>query len=282
MVRHLKIISLLGLALAISAQRIPFQKGFPPGSSLTGNALANSMLAYYNMNEGALNNALDSSGGGRNLTRVGSIASGVGKVNTARSASNGAYFTYADNDTFEARDRAFSFALWFKFDGSIDDGETGVILAKAEDATSGKQSYVLSFQKIGADTFFNFAVSEDGINYALNYLQLEIELVAGNWYCIICRVDPSSGEYKMDIREPAGSWIPDFDTYGGTVDDNTSSFTVGGILDSSSTLQYPLPAGCLVDELVFWHVALTDCQMDAYFNSGMGLAQTYFNTYPCL
>lgn len=280
MVVLLRIIS-LAVCLEVSAQRLPIQRGFLPGNSVsTGNGLSTGLLGHYALNEGS-GNALDDSGAGLNLTASTSIPSAAGKLNTSRQPNAGSYFSYVDNDAFEMRSRDYSISFWFYYAGGLGSGEQKILLCKAESGTAGKQTYFIDIFDNGSTQFFEFGVSEDGTYYSLNYCQIEKALSTG-WYFICARVDHTNLQYKLDIRKDDDAvWFTDSDTYGGSISNNDSILTLGGILDSFSAPRYTAPANSRIDELAFWSTFLSDCQRDKLFNSGSALAKGSFNTSPC-
>ena len=280
MVVLLRIIS-LAICLEVSAQRLPIQRGFLPGTTAsTGNGLLTGLLAHYNLDESS-GNALDDSGAGLNLTASASIPSAAGKVATSRQPNDGVYFSYADNDAFEMRSRDYSITFWFYYAGGLGSGKQQILLAKAESGTAGKQTYFIDIFDNGGTQFFEFGVSEDGTYYSLSYCQIEKALTTG-WYFICARVDRTNLQYKLDIRkDDDAAWLTDFDTYTGTINNNSSMLTLGGILDNTSAPQYTAPANSRIDELAFWSVCLSDCQRDKLFNLGSGLAKGSYDSSAC-
>lgn len=272
-------------ALVVNAQRVPLQQGFLLSGNNTiteGNGLANNILAHYKFDEGA-GGAIDSSAGGNTLNEyAGTLASVSGKIGSARQIGNSKVFKIDDTAVFEPQNGNFTFAFWYRYNGDLADGEEKYLISKLTFEEAGLQSYFVSVVHFGTTVGFQFAISEDGSAFNLNYNQLSTGLVIGSWYCVVCRFDPNNGKYMLNVRkEGETEWLEDFDLYGGSISDNASPFVVGGLINGSGVVGDTAPIASVIDELVVWDALLTDCQLDAFYNNGAGLAKTFYNTTAC-
>lgn len=264
------------LSLLIMLAQVPFINRF----ELSGNGLGVGVVAYYKMDE-ASGNAIDSSPNLLNLTESGTAASAAGMILTSRQIDTTNYFSHTDNALFEPTTNDFSIIFWAYITEIPLVDTTQLLVSKWHFAGLG--SYQINTFNAGGTNGFEFYVMQSDLVIPLNWPQLQIELTTNVWWCIAARISASSGLFYLDVRRAGIPWESDFEPYDSTINNSDAPLVINGSLNAGMRVaDGEMSAGTRIDELAFYNRFLSDCEIESYFNSAMGLPFASYTTTPCV
>ena len=226
-------------------------------------SLNTNLVAYYSFDDGvggAGTNLSDLSGGNRNLTEIGTPARSVGKLNAS--------WFYGDSDDDKLNmspkmdllfnDDAISIAFWFNASAGIGGNEY----------LAGMDSPHFTVQCIGAVNYFEVAMSGNRLN-ATNVSEgiytTPCNTADAGWTFIATTYDAT--HLKLWIGNSTD--LLNFSKVGsGVLGAVTSEFVIGDHLDFNDV------SGIhgSIDEFGLWNKTLSDGEISALWNSGVGLS----------
>lgn len=251
-------------------------------AAVEGNNLLTNLAAYYEFEEAAGDNALDSSANGRTLTVNTTLESVAGAIGNARyhdSADDNDYFSRADEDWMHFGSTNFTVAFWYSPNApDITSNQDALFVGKGDRADF---SWLvgLDWGAYPNDYAFTFYASTNGDGLtAPELLNIPLQGVGAQEYFIWVRRE--ANVFTMgyaSVSDLAFNTYTDTDTVAFTIFDSSSPMTVGTLL--SGGLPVSDDTEGWIDQLGIWNTALSDCQLQKLF---MKKLFTEFDSDPCI
>lgn len=259
---------LLTLLFAVGLQGQVLIDHYRTGSATDGNGLLTGLQAYWEFEE-ASGNALDSSGNGRDLTfagDVGDLPSDTGAILQGRYHNSG-----DDNDAFYVADAAwqeitgdFTIVLFYRPSvaaiGSVQDQ---AFIVKGG---PGNVSYMLLMDR-GAyanEYAFAFYYGSGGFENELMHVEMAGTHGVEEFFIYIKR---SGDDFELGYATVDEASITHTATVNAVINfaDNISALSVGNWL-SGTTPETGWDVEGVIDQVGFWNVALSSCQLNKIRN----------------